>query len=370
MIHGREYFFGGSGIESSLPSQSPYGSPIERRLVGQTEVDANLWHSFLEDCQDLYGVGKYHLLEFNCNTFSDAALQFTLGQRIDPDISSLPSDFLSTPLGKMLRPQIDAMYAPRANTQTKGLVKTEVVVNGPTSGSRTDRSGECFRFNGTPTLSKLFAKLRDQQNAPKLLSDLEHCLASIIQGTSGVSFKDLDGVSTYLKTYFKNIETSAIYPGLDLVRILMLHKPFSDQQKTDPTLLDVIFSTNIVDCPEHEKTAVLLLHCICNWLILPELRSLIVASVRRGGKLELISNGPLSTAAALRRAGLQTIWNLILTVDCVDEDFAIACLASVAECIIDDQEFMDIKQRILTELLKNPSQAIEEMAEILDLQVP
>lgn len=368
VIHGREYFFGGSGIESSLPSQSPHGTPIEKRLVGQTEVDQNLWHSFLEDCSQDYGVGKYHLLEFNCNTFSDAALQFTLGQRIDPEIAALPSDFLSTPFGMMLRPQIDAMYAPRAAGTTNTInhsVKTEAVIDGPSSGRKIDRCADCYRFNQTPTLTKLFAKIRSQQDDPFLLPELEAYTSAIIRGIKIDKIMEFSKVAAFFRSYFQNISTNEAYPGLDLFRILTLHEPFATYQKSDTSILELIFAMDLHDDTNGSKSLVLVLHSLCNWVVDVDLRPLIVPLLRQHDKLEFITNAPLSSINAVQQAGLETIWNFILMEDRVDDDFAVACLASVAECTA--EQLNDLKQRIITELLTGGSEAVQEMAEILDL---
>ncbi|XP_013408514.1 uncharacterized protein LOC106172383 isoform X2 [Lingula anatina] len=51
----------------------------------------------------------YHLLDHNCNTFSNEIAQFLTGNSIPSKITSLPADVLSTPFGAMIRPFIDAM---------------------------------------------------------------------------------------------------------------------------------------------------------------------------------------------------------------------------------------------------------------------
>ncbi|RKO97338.1 putative pppde peptidase domain-containing 2, partial [Caulochytrium protostelioides] len=76
VIFNREYFFGGNGIQSSAPGASPYGTPIERRALGNTTVTPQAWNEFLRECNSQFGIGAYHLLTNNCNTFSDAACQF------------------------------------------------------------------------------------------------------------------------------------------------------------------------------------------------------------------------------------------------------------------------------------------------------
>lgn len=39
---------------------------------------------------------KYHLLDFNCNTFSNDLCQFLVGKTIPSHISDLPAEFLNT----------------------------------------------------------------------------------------------------------------------------------------------------------------------------------------------------------------------------------------------------------------------------------
>lgn len=375
-IHGREYYFGGSGIESSLPSQAPYGQPIEKRKVGETEITPELWHSFLEDCAEEYGVGKYHLLEHNCNTFSDAALQFLLGQRIDPEIASLPSDFLNTSLGMMLRPQIDAMYAPKPNGTTlpngQGTsVRTEVAVDGPTSGTRKDRQSEAFKFVNTPTLSKLFAKLGEQHGDTAVLGNLQKATELIISGEQGsaAGFKQFND---YLVDYLGTVELSAIYPGLDLMRILLHNHRFATFQVENPQLLHALFAFDYSeDSAETVNTRTVLLKLLSNALLASDLRPILVSRLREGHHLDMLSSTPLSDHAAIRENGLKTIWNLVILADGIDDDWQVACLASVAECSVDrlTPELTELRVKILREIVQGGSEAIQEMVDLLELDL-
>lgn len=364
-IHGREYFFGGSGVESSLPSQSPYGTPIEKRLEGQTEMDPDAWHAFLEECGEDYGVGKYHLLEHNCNTFSDAALQFLLGKRIDPEISSLPSDFLNTSLGRMLRPQIDTMYAPRPGavlaTQTAST-KTEVVINGPTSGTHQDRLSEAYKFINTPTVSKLFGKLKSQKDDAKL-PQFEAFTTRLVSGGQ-MTFEHYSDLNRYLVGYMTTIEASEVFPGLDLIRILLHHEPFVTYQCAHQELLAAILAKRYAETSETSKSRVVLLKLVCNALLSPSLRTPMVSLLRTHDALEFISNAPLSEDAEVRQHGLSCIWNLLILADGIDDDFQVACLASVAE---NKGEEEALRGRILREIMDGGSEAIQEMVEILEL---
>ena len=100
-----------------LPILSQHGHPQEKINMGTTSIDPETWRELLTDLRERYTADKYHLLEYNCNTFSNECCEILVGQPIPARITSLPAEFLATPLGSMLRPQIDAMFSSRAGAQ-------------------------------------------------------------------------------------------------------------------------------------------------------------------------------------------------------------------------------------------------------------
>jgi hypothetical protein len=52
---------------------------------------------------------SYHLLNHNCNNFTDEACRWLVGQPIPAHITGLPAEVLNTPLGKMVEPMINQM---------------------------------------------------------------------------------------------------------------------------------------------------------------------------------------------------------------------------------------------------------------------
>ena len=56
-----------------------------------------------------YSARNYHLLNNNCNNFSDDVAQFLTGNGIPGHITGLPSEVLNTPLGAMLAPALNQM---------------------------------------------------------------------------------------------------------------------------------------------------------------------------------------------------------------------------------------------------------------------
>ncbi|SJX64644.1 uncharacterized protein SRS1_15460 [Sporisorium reilianum f. sp. reilianum] len=112
----REYFFG-QGISVVYPGASHHGAPLETFDLGITSIDRETFEgALLPDLRDRFRPQDYNLLSWNCNNFSQEVSQILTGADIPAHIRSLPQDFLSTPFGQMLRPQIDAMFrAPAAD---------------------------------------------------------------------------------------------------------------------------------------------------------------------------------------------------------------------------------------------------------------
>ncbi|KZT11835.1 DUF862-domain-containing protein [Laetiporus sulphureus 93-53] len=109
VVFEREIFYG-QGILETRPGQSHHGRPLEVIDMGETAIDEDIFNEYLNEMRQHYTADKYHLLEFNCNSFTNDVIGFLTGGSIPPRIKDLPSDFLSTPFGAALRPTIDAMF--------------------------------------------------------------------------------------------------------------------------------------------------------------------------------------------------------------------------------------------------------------------
>ncbi|KAL4258141.1 DeSI family protein [Pleurotus pulmonarius] len=116
VVFNREVFYG-QGIMTAAPGRSHHGTPLRVIDMGETSLDEATWNEYLDDMRDHYTADKYHLLDFNCNSFTNDAVGFLTGRAIPDFIKDLPADFLSTPFGAALRPTIDAMFrAPSASS--------------------------------------------------------------------------------------------------------------------------------------------------------------------------------------------------------------------------------------------------------------
>ncbi|XP_071318642.1 desumoylating isopeptidase 1b isoform X2 [Trachinotus anak] len=110
VVHGKEYFFVGEGINSCSPGGTPLGEPDSIVDLGFTEVPAEIFTEYLTSlAESTFRGDKYNLFEHNCNTFSNEVAQFLTGKKIPSYITDLPSEVLSTPFGRALRPLLDSI---------------------------------------------------------------------------------------------------------------------------------------------------------------------------------------------------------------------------------------------------------------------
>ncbi|KZV70171.1 DUF862-domain-containing protein [Peniophora sp. CONT] len=109
VVFNKEVFYG-QGIMTASPGQSHHGRPLKIEDMGTTSIAEQTWEEYLDEMSEHYTADKYHLLDFNCNSFTNDAIGFLTGNSIPSYIKDLPSDFLSTPFGAALRPTIDSMF--------------------------------------------------------------------------------------------------------------------------------------------------------------------------------------------------------------------------------------------------------------------
>ncbi|KAI0821985.1 DUF862-domain-containing protein [Trametes gibbosa] len=127
VVFGKETFYG-QGIDITKPGMSHHGQPLQVVDMGETAIDEDTFNEFLEEMRQHYTADKYHLLDFNCNSFTNDCVGFLTGGSIPTWIKDLPSDFLSTPFGAALRPTIDSMFrrpTPGAASTTPQLPSPE-----------------------------------------------------------------------------------------------------------------------------------------------------------------------------------------------------------------------------------------------------
>ncbi|KAI9098096.1 PPPDE putative peptidase domain-containing protein [Phlyctochytrium arcticum] len=111
VVFGQEYFFG-QGIMQSPPGQTHHGVPLQVIPMGETQIPKDIFLDYLNGMKEHWTADKYHLLDNNCNTFSNELCNFLVGKDIPSHITGLPAEFLNTPLGQSLRPMLENMFGP------------------------------------------------------------------------------------------------------------------------------------------------------------------------------------------------------------------------------------------------------------------
>uniref|UniRef100_A0A0A9Y875 PPPDE peptidase domain-containing protein 2 n=3 Tax=Lygus hesperus TaxID=30085 RepID=A0A0A9Y875_LYGHE len=107
VVYNREYFYGSGGVQVAEPG-GVIGPPQEKLKLGTTHVPIDIFEEYLNGLHETEFRGEeYHLLNHNCNNFSDAVSNFLIGSGIPSHIVSLPADILNTPYGQLFRPLIE-----------------------------------------------------------------------------------------------------------------------------------------------------------------------------------------------------------------------------------------------------------------------
>ncbi|GAN08824.1 thioredoxin family protein [Mucor ambiguus] len=109
VVFGQEFYFG-QGIMTSIPGTTQHGRPLEIIDMGETFLPLEVVVEYIDSLRSVYTAEKYHLLDFNCNTFSNDLCQFLVGKTIPTHISDLPAEFLNTPFGQSILPMIEGMF--------------------------------------------------------------------------------------------------------------------------------------------------------------------------------------------------------------------------------------------------------------------
>ncbi|CAO3672621.1 unnamed protein product [Umbelopsis vinacea] len=171
VVFGQEYYYG-QGIMNSLPGSTHHGRPIQIVDMGETYLTEEIFIEYLNSISSSFSAEKYHLLDFNCNTFTNDVCQFLTGKGIPGHITDLPADFLNTPFGQSMRPMIENMFGPSAHVAPLPSLQPESVPQVPSATSMS-----LLNNVSSAALSASPATINPVQNIPNL-SALEQLITS------------------------------------------------------------------------------------------------------------------------------------------------------------------------------------------------
>lgn len=129
VLNNVEYFFG-QGIHRKVPGSTHHGQPMSTVNLGRTDLPLDVIDEYIQSLEDIYTPESYDLFLHNCNNFTQDLAMFLVGKSIPEEIRTLPETFLRTPIGQMLRGQLDSSM--RQMTQAPDAVAGQSVArNGP-----------------------------------------------------------------------------------------------------------------------------------------------------------------------------------------------------------------------------------------------
>ncbi|GAM26092.1 hypothetical protein SAMD00019534_092670 [Acytostelium subglobosum LB1] len=258
VVYNTEYYFGG-GILHDRPHQTPYGQPMEVIELGNTDIPQEVFVDFLEGMRSRFSMDSYHLIDNNCNHFSNECSNFLLGTPIPNHIVGLPQEVMSTPFGMMIQPLINSFFSKQGWGSTMGPVNpaAQPRLQQPQSHLNNNNNNNNSSSNVShpkTDASHKHAKVASQLHVlldgkPALFNhcDVEPVIAKLRECTKSVQSIDQqefeqhikraqsiikEGLTTrctvpvdlmkYLERLANELPEPQIFPVLELVRMLML----------------------------------------------------------------------------------------------------------------------------------------------------
>jgi desumoylating isopeptidase 1 len=143
-VFGSVEFFFGQGIHRKIPGSTHHGKPIEVIQLGKTELPLDVISEYLDSLAQIYTAESYDLFLHNCNNFTQDLSMFLVGKDIPENIRTLPRRFLETPIGQMLRGQIDQSM--RSMTQAPDTDMPLARTKQPVSGNEVASSSHSAKY--------------------------------------------------------------------------------------------------------------------------------------------------------------------------------------------------------------------------------
>ena len=284
VLEGVEYFFG-QGIHRKIPGSTHHGRPMEIIKMGRTQLPMEVIEEYIQSLESIYTPESYDLFVHNCNNFSQDLCTFLVGKSIPEKISSLPATFLRTPIGQIMRGQLDqsmrrmtqapdavsgqnARSAQGSPKEANGLSRMQTQTNGKHStrpifinsvnqakGSHTNhphatlkphylskRIAEPVLATTCPPLNKLLARITSSSHFSDFqpLRDLaDHVQQRSTEGSANSPLPELASISAWIVSNFEKC-TDVQFAIIDLLRISALDPRVSSYLATDLSVLKTI----------------------------------------------------------------------------------------------------------------------------------
>ncbi|BGP15465.1 hypothetical protein JCM10213_001762 [Rhodosporidiobolus nylandii] len=186
VLYNMEVFYGQGISVISPPGTTHHGTPKKRIPVGSTQLDKDTVLAYLQGLQQTYTAEAYHLLNFNCNVFTNDVLGFLNGQQIPAEIRNQASDLVSTPFGQQMRPMIEQFFV-GANRRSAGdavNLLPSLGITPPASAAATGTTTPVGAPSQTPAAPSVTSNLQICTSAASLRSTLSSAPAVAVMYTS------------------------------------------------------------------------------------------------------------------------------------------------------------------------------------------
>ncbi|KAL3897232.1 MAG: hypothetical protein SGCHY_003565 [Lobulomycetales sp.] len=237
---GMETYFG-QGILQESPGSTMHGRPIQVIDMGDTHKSLAEFQQFIQQQRAVWRAESYHLLDNNCNNFSDAVCMYLVGKNIPSHITGLPQDFLNTPLGAAIRPVIENIFGPSRHSPAgeTSAVGTAAIHTHQSPNPTTLRPlpmatpmldslpGPCL-FESFGKLDSVFEKFQQhfRENSLSLndsiFQDIKTCLSASLLHKKPLGPLP-KGWNLVFEQAFSKV-TPSLFPVLDVLRLLLLHQ--------------------------------------------------------------------------------------------------------------------------------------------------
>jgi hypothetical protein len=208
LVNGEEFFFTDSGIFSDRALNSHHQKPNERVDLGYSDkTGRQLFHVL----QQFFKPGTYDFLKKNCNSFSDCALYYLLGKRLDWRYAAL--DRLGEANMELCAKAAKGMYTP--NQEAANFSAEEVVLS--LGKLREDSSTEVDEDDGEKGIR---GKAALSCGAQVIILGLEKATDLNGQGATITGFNPLNGrweACLYMTGEVKAFRAENLRPAGELV---------------------------------------------------------------------------------------------------------------------------------------------------------
>ncbi|KLU88435.1 hypothetical protein MAPG_07421 [Magnaporthiopsis poae ATCC 64411] len=160
LLNGLEYVYDGH-IVAIKPGSSHLGNPLDRELLGTTQLPMDVIETYLDSLRSVYTPEAYNLWRHNCNNFSNDFATFLVGKGIPDKIINMPAEVLESPFGRMLMPALDQQVRASKQQNGGGILGIQ---NGQQAGG-SSAAASSFRVREVSNLSGLDALLSEARSS-------------------------------------------------------------------------------------------------------------------------------------------------------------------------------------------------------------